>query len=140
MSSSSLGGEPQRVGALRSSLVDPYPILRGMPARAHSEESSFYDGSLAGHKRETPDRCPFPHIYRASAKRARKDTTDCKRFSRQKPFLPPAKTCCGWYKSAISAVSTGSGGRSDFLSPPDWLMVVFGSRAEEEISGWYRTT
>src|SRR5712692_7735535 len=107
------------------------PIQR----RAH-----FTMVALLDTKRETPDRCPFPHIYRASAKRARKHTTDCKRFSRQKLFRPPAKTWRGWYKFAISAVSTGSVSRSDFLSPRDWLMVVFGSRAEEEISEWYRTT
>jgi len=37
-----------------------------------------------------------------------------------------------WYKFALSAVSSRSESPNDFLSPPDWAVVVFDSRSLEE--------
>lgn len=37
-----------------------------------------------------------------------------------------------WYKFALSAVSSRSESPNDFLSLPDWAVLVFGSRSEEE--------
>jgi len=54
-------------------------------------------------------------------------------FFQTKVFGPSSKKAARLVQIRDIRRAVGSESRSDFLSPPDWLMVGFGSRAEEEI-------
>ncbi|SRR6266849_5325109 len=133
MSSSSLGGRTSTGWGVAIESCRPVPqitgnasarpfrgelILRWYPCWTPSVE--LWTGAFPAHLPSFRQACHEAYIR-------------LQMFFQTKVFLTlQQKRHQSWYKFALSAVSSRSESPNDFLSLPDWPVVVFGSRSVEE--------